>query len=274
LIERLKGDVLKETKGNAKDALLSLQEMALKADQTTTKRCIDSLEEIGKEVELDSELLQEIARILREVAIKSEVDILSRCITALEEIGKNAETYISIHYISAQLGFIGVNVARDPMKQTYSSEVISSLCDIGVENIKGDKLDEKERLWLTKGIIQQIGYVFKEMLQDKELKVITDNEINCMLSSLNSFAEATINFADATIKNRSLEEQSKQILALMRYVAFESEKISRVDHYAVLKDYKDHLYLLLDKEPLSEDLKNKIEKTYEEARNKIASLKK
>jgi len=63
----------------------------------------------------------------------------------------------------------------------------------------------------------------------------------------------------------------------MHGVAFESKKISRVDHNATLKDYKGHLYLLLevledykrhpylllDKESLS-DLKNKIEEMLRE----------
>lgn len=228
--------------------------------------------------EKDKDKIKEKIRSLTSIAIKFDFHISEKCISALEEIAieriredPSISSKDVIDFISAQLRFIGVTVARDPIKQTYVSYVIDSLCTIGSENIKNVELENKESHRRTivniRHNIRQIGDVFEEMIQNKKRSNITNDEIEWILSSL-------YNFAEVTLKNKLLEEQSKQILDLIRHVAFESKQIPRVDHEEVLRGYKDDLYHLQDTQSVSEDLKNKIGEIYDEATNKIAHLTK
>ena len=216
--------------------------------------------------EKEKDKINEKINILTDIAIKFDLGIAENCITALKEIGKNTKMPETVDFISAQLRVIGENVAKDRIKQPNSRVVISSLCAIGKTNIKTGKFKDNDLRWLNGNNIIWIRTVFEEILRNKDLNNITNNDIDRILNSLYLFA-------DASIKNKSPEEQSNQILDLMRDVAIRSNEIPRISekHKWVLRTYNNKLsnfrkYIYREgyKDILSKPLKNKIKGMIEE----------
>ena len=219
----------------------------------------------------DEEIQRNIILDIKVICLKSEENVAKECVQTLEYTGKKIQSEINKDCVASQLREIGKKYAKEPTKQYLSIYCICSLLNLAKENIEIIK-SKADSLYLISNPIVWCKEIFKEIIFNKHLNEIDNNQIDMVFNSIYLLIKTA--FIDEPSKLEVKRRNIKDMLDLAKFIYLRSKDIPRLkeNYKYVVKSYKERLDMLYEeilkkKIPCEiktqiRDMKEKAEKMY------------